>query len=110
MIEKADADMMAMAEAWEGILAPEENPDQVEKKKKKPQTDLLIAPNKNNTYPVYNTFLKSDNFSLDELFSVITELNEVDLKMKSSANDPELVLDNLILRLCTQGIKGDNNA
>ena len=108
MVEKADADILAMAETWDGVLAVPGESDQVDKKqaiknkKKKIHTDLLIAPNKNNTFPVYHTFLKSDNFSLEELICAITELNEVDLKMKSSASDPELVLDNLILRLCTK--------
>ncbi len=34
-----------------------------EKKHNKKQTDLLVAGNPNNPYPVYQTLLKSDNFS-----------------------------------------------
>eukprot|EP00831_Metopus_contortus_P038413 TRINITY_DN30205_c0_g1_i1.p3 TRINITY_DN30205_c0_g1~~TRINITY_DN30205_c0_g1_i1.p3 ORF type:complete len:113 (-),score=22.93 TRINITY_DN30205_c0_g1_i1:243-581(-) len=48
-----------------------------------------------------------DSFSLEELKQAIVRLSEVDLKMKRSANDPEIVLDNLILWLCT---KGEENA
>ena len=100
-VERADAAVAAKAKLWEETLIV---PGKVDaKKKKKVLTDLLIAPNKNNTYPVYHTFLKSDKFTLDELSYALIQLNEVDLKMKSSANDPEIMLDDLVIRLCTKG-------
>ncbi len=106
-VEQADAEMAAMADEWDTALSPQAGPASSGKpgksKTSKNLTDLLIAPNKNNTYPVYHTFLKTDNFSLAELKQAITRLSEVDLKMKRSANDPEIVLDNLILWLCTKG-------
>ncbi|MCP4117832.1 MAG: hypothetical protein GY737_21020 [Desulfobacteraceae bacterium] len=101
VVERADAAVAAKAKLWEDTLAvPGEGEP---KKKKKVLTDLLIAPNKKNTYPVYHTFLKSDKFTLEELFNALIQLNEVDLKMKSSANDPEIMLDDLVIRLCTKG-------
>ncbi|ACN15586.1 HolA [Desulforapulum autotrophicum HRM2] len=109
MIEQADAEITATAENWDRTLAGHAAPTPAGKsgkpKTNKNLTDLLIAPNKNNTYPVYHTFLKTDNFSLAELKQAITRLSEVDMKMKRSANDPEIVLDNLILWLCTKGEK-----
>ncbi len=100
-VERADAAVAAKAKLWDDTLAVSGEGDA--KKKKKVLTDLLIAPNKKNTYPVYHTFLKSDKFTLEELFNSLTQLNEVDLKMKSSSNDPEIVLDDLVIRLCTKG-------
>ncbi|MDY0220990.1 MAG: hypothetical protein RBR67_07620 [Desulfobacterium sp.] len=111
MVEQADAELSATVEDWERRLtAPTDlkGPERAARpQKKKSMTDLLIAPDQKNTYPVFHTFLKTDNFSSQELKQAVIWLSEVDLKMKISANDPKVVLDNLILRLCT---KGENHA
>ena len=99
-IEREDASIAATAALWEETLAFSETRDI---KKKSSTTDLLIAPNPKNTYPVYHTFMKSDNFTLKELVTGLTRLNEVDLKMKSSSNDPAIVLDDFIIGICTIG-------
>ena len=108
MVEQADAELSKMVEDWEVTLSAQTSLKGQEKKAAKPkqkkvQTDLLIAPDVRNTYPVFHTFLKTDNFFLQELKQAVIWLSEVDQKMKISANDPEIMLDNLILRLCTKG-------
>jgi len=111
VVEQADAELSAMVEDWESVLTVHtdlKGPERAARtKKNKSLTDLLIAPDVKNTFPVFHTFLKTDNFSPQELKQAVIWLSEVDLKMKISANDPEVVLDNLILRLCT---KGENHA
>ncbi|MEA2059978.1 MAG: DNA polymerase III subunit delta [Thermodesulfobacteriota bacterium] len=72
------------------------------KGKKKADTDLFIAPNPKNSYPVYHLFLKSDNFTLKELVLCVVELSTIDYRMKSSAFDPIVMLENFIMGVCTQ--------
>lgn len=111
VIEQSDAELSAMVGDWDSALTVHADLKESKRagrpKKNKNLTDLLIAPDVKNTFPVFNTFLKTDNFSPQELKQAVIWLSEVDLKMKISANDPEVVLDNLILRLCT---KGENHA
>lgn len=77
-------------------------------KKKNALTDLLIAPNPKNTYPVYHTFLKSDNFSQQEIAKAFIAINQADLKMKSTGSDPSLILDDLVISLCAKGDHHDS--
>ncbi len=72
-------------------------------KKKGSKTDLLIAPNPKNSYPVFHTFLKSDGFTLTELYKAVSMINEVDYRMKSSGSDPEILLEDLVIRLIGKG-------
>ena len=109
MVVQADAELSAMVEDWTRTLSvhidlkEQERAAKPKTQKKKTLTDLLIAPDQKNTYPVFHTFLKTDNFSTQELKQAVIWLSEVDLKMKNSANEPKIVLDDLILRLCTKG-------
>jgi DNA polymerase-3 subunit delta len=70
------------------------------KKKRKPMTDLVIAKNPKNAYPVYQLFKKSENFSKEELLSAMESLNAADKTLKSSGQSPKLVLEKLILSIC----------
>ena len=73
--------------------------------KKKPVTDLLMAPNPKNAYPIYQTFLKSDGFSQKELIGILMELADLDHRMKSATDHPLVLLENLIISICTMGLK-----
>ncbi len=65
-------------------------------------TDMTIASNPKSVYPVYQTFLKSDRFGLNELASIMMELGEIDYRFKSSSDgDPFIVLEEMIIRICT---------
>ncbi len=68
---------------------------------KKTTTDLTIAPNPKNGYPVFQTFIKSDHFSRDTLLSIFMELSELDYKLKTSSDsDPLILLEALIIKIC----------
>ncbi|MBF0468677.1 MAG: DNA polymerase III subunit delta [Desulfamplus sp.] len=72
---------------------------------KKITTDLAIASGSKSMYPVYQTFLKSDNFRLDELASIMMELSDLDYRFKSSSDEyPAIVLEEMIIRICTGSI------
>ncbi len=72
-------------------------------KKKDLPSELFLAPNPKNAYPVYQTFLKSENFSLKELIRVILFLSDLDYHMKTSQKDARTQIENLIIKLCSKG-------
>lgn len=73
------------------------------KKKKAPVPDLFLAPNPKNAYPVYQTFLKSKNFSLTELQQSLAYLSDLDLKLKSSAVDARSAIEFFLMNTCSKG-------
>lgn len=66
----------------------------------KSATDLLIARQPNNPYPVYQMFLRSDNFSLKALCASFKLLSDADRKLKQSVQTPRFVLEAVILEIC----------
>ena len=72
----------------------------VKKSKKKAMTDLLITKNPKNAYPVYQVLRKSERFSKTNLCEALEALSETDLLLKSSRQDPKLILEKLIMRIC----------
>ncbi|OQY00720.1 MAG: hypothetical protein B6I26_06810 [Desulfobacteraceae bacterium 4572_130] len=68
---------------------------------KKPFTDLLIASNPKNTFPIFKLFERSDNFSLNELIQSLINLSELDFKFKSSTGDSIVLIQELIIKMCT---------
>ena len=75
------------------------------KKKRKIKTDLILVRNPKNGYPVYQLLKKSDRFSKSELMAAIGDLNETDIQLKTSSQDPKLVLERLVLRICQRRTK-----
>jgi DNA polymerase-3 subunit delta len=71
-----------------------------EKKRKKIRTDLMLARNPKNVYPVYQLLKKSARFSKTELMTAIDSLNETDVQLKTSSQDPKLILERLVLKIC----------
>ena len=68
--------------------------------KKKVSTELIIARQPNNPYPVYQQFLKAANFSENELRAAFKRLHEADLTLKTSGREPEFVLQETIIAIC----------
>jgi DNA polymerase-3 subunit delta len=76
--------------------------DDKNKKKsaKLPANDLLLAPNPRNAYPIFQNFLKSENFALEELTHALSALADLDYRLKSSGVDAATGLENFIMTLC----------
>jgi DNA polymerase-3 subunit delta len=70
------------------------------KKKAKAGTDLLIAKNPNNPYPIYLQLKKSERFSKEELINAFETLHTADKQLKSGSQNPKLVLEKVILSIC----------
>ena len=97
---------------WQTMLAEEADSEKSgirakkTKKKKKLATDLLIAKNPKNPYPIFQLFKKSERFSKEELLEAVDSLNQGDKRLKSSGQNPKLVLESVILGICKVQGKG----
>jgi len=109
-IQAFDKGLLNQLEDWEnrvsdhGKMKPkEEKATHAEKKKSKKGkwiTDLVIVKNPNNPYPVYQMLKKSERFTKQELLAVLNHLSEADLRLKSTGQNPKMVLEDMIFRIC----------
>jgi DNA polymerase-3 subunit delta len=100
-----DHSLLKLLEDWKN---PESSPGDVDKtqarskgkKKAKVQTDLLLVRNPKSAYPVYQLLKKSEHYSESELLAVVSLLNETDIQLKTSNQEPKLILERLVFKLC----------
>ncbi|MBW2568848.1 MAG: hypothetical protein JRD93_03725 [Deltaproteobacteria bacterium] len=110
-IQKHDMALLGILEDWENMFAKNTNNESEKKgkgraKKKKPATDLLIAKSVGQAYPVFQTFLKSENYTKDELLDAFEHLGTADRLLKSSGHNPKLILEDVIFHICRrQGVE-----
>ncbi|MEJ2100893.1 MAG: hypothetical protein P8X68_13060 [Desulfobacterales bacterium] len=100
-----DQSLLKMLEEWEYSNLNSVDSDAVSKqgrakKKRKISTDLLLARNPKNAYPVFQLLKKSEQYSTTELIAAIGYLNEIDMQLKTASQNPKLALERLILRIC----------
>ncbi|MGM0453159.1 MAG: DNA polymerase III subunit delta [Thermodesulfobacteriota bacterium] len=72
------------------------------KKAGKPGTDLLIAKNPKNPYPVYQQFLQSERFCAQTLQDAMIALADADMRLKTTGQSPQAVLEDLVFQICRQ--------
>lgn len=104
-----DEDLIRRVEKWNQIISADSDSrggKQAQKRKKKAVTDLLIAKNPKNSYPVYQVLIKSERFTKNKLMESLEALSETDLLLKSSRQDPKLILEKLIMRICHTNQQG----
>ena len=53
-----------------------------------------------NAYPIYQTLVKSDHFTMDELKTALIQLSRVDVRLKSTGQDPAAMLTALVVSIC----------
>ena len=63
-------------------------------------SDLLIAPQPHNPYPVYQLFRKSERFSSGELRQAVEVLAQADRQIKGGSENKQLVLEKLVWSIC----------
>jgi DNA polymerase-3 subunit delta len=101
-----DRELLDQLDRWQTMLNEEVDPSNsgtpVKKKKKKSKTatDLLIAKNPKNAYPIFQLFKKSERFTKEELLEAVYALTEADKRLKSSGQNPKLVLEKIIIDIC----------
>ncbi|CAB1063389.1 DNA polymerase III delta subunit (EC [Olavius sp. associated proteobacterium Delta 1] len=105
-IVEYDRSLLDHLSGWQTVLK-EETPGQKtgtrtksKKKKSKLTTDLLIAKNPKNAYPIYFLLKKSERFSKEDLIKAFETLNAADKKLKTGGQDARLVLEKVILGIC----------
>lgn len=62
--------------------------------------DIALAPNPNNPYPVFQTLLKSEKYTRQELLRAMALLNRTDLRLKSTGQDAAMVLRKTVMDIC----------
>jgi len=73
------------------------------KKKDKVSTDLIIAKNPKNAYPIFMMLQKSDKFTKNELIYALECLSKADLRLKKTVQNPKLVLEDALIKICMAG-------
>ena len=101
-----DKDLIQRVDKWNQMMSDDPG-SPAQKRKKKAVTDLLIAKNPKNSYPVYQTLIKSERFTKNTLSDSLEALSETDLLLKSSRQDPKLILEKLIMRICQTDHQGE---
>ncbi len=105
-IQEYDRIILGYLEDWESKFSKDVDADNKTdkkgraKKKSKSVTDLIVAKNPKNPYPVYQMLLKSEKFTKDDLLAAIECLNKADLKIKSTGRSPKLILEEAIFHIC----------
>jgi DNA polymerase-3 subunit delta len=105
-IVEYDSELLDQLDKWQNMLNAETiapktgSPKKGKKTKSKATTDLLVAKNPKNPYPIYLLLKKSDGFSQDKLISDAEVLAAADKKLKTSSQSPKLVLEKAILSIC----------
>ena len=105
-----DRELLDQLDRWQTLLNGKADPPNPaphgKKKKDKTATDLLIAKNPKNAYPIFQLFKKSERYSKAELIEAVDCLNEADKQLKSSSQNPKLVLESVILNICKARVNG----
>lgn len=66
-------------------------------------SDLLLAPNPQSPYPVFQNFDKSARFSLNELCCALIALGDLDFALKSSSMEAKVGIENFVMIFCKKG-------
>jgi len=96
-----DREQVGRIGAWETTLAGDPAEEKKRKKSDKAATDLQLARNPGNPFPVYQTLKKADRFSRAELLRALEALAEADVRLKSSALNPRLILERVVWQICS---------
>jgi len=93
-VEQHDQMLKTRLESWREQLSPGG-------RKKKMSTDLLIAPNPRNAFPVYKLFQKAHGITLEGIVRSLAYVREADGMLKSSRQSAEAILDWAVVRIST---------
>jgi DNA polymerase-3 subunit delta len=90
---------------WRQTLAAADDPEGSRKTGGKKaagraSSDLFIAAQPKNPYPVYQLFRKSERFSSEELRQAVAVLSQADRRIKSGADNKQLILEKLVWSIC----------
>lgn len=97
-VQSADEALGERIDAWDASIDP--SADVRGSRKTSASSDLMLVKNPKSPFPVYQTLKKADSFSIEALRSALIDLSETDRRMKSTGQDPHLLLEAFLMRLC----------
>lgn len=103
LVQTYDQALATQIAQWSQTLTANDAPTDKGKHRRKPpslQSDLVLAKNPQNAYPVYQLLLKADKFSLTDLLSCLEKIQETDMRLKGSRLNPALVIEDLVIGIC----------
>lgn len=101
LIQAHDTALKEQLADWDRSLSGDQETS-VASKKRTAGTDLLIAPNPNNAYPVYKLMQKAVTFHSEELQEALKILGRADGYLKSSGQPSRAILTDAILKICSR--------
>jgi DNA polymerase-3 subunit delta len=109
-IQAFDKNVLDQLKGWEERASDHEDSGTRQEKKQQSETktlskgqattDLVIAKNPNNPYPVYQMLKKSERFTKQEIVAALERLRDADLRLKSTGQNQKIVMEDLILNIC----------
>ena len=99
LIKNHDTALKEQLADWERSLAGDTEAAN-ESKKRVAGTDLLIAPNPNNAYPVYKLMQRAVTFNIEELLDALKTLGQADAYLKSSGQPSRSIMIDSMLKIC----------
>lgn len=97
-VQVYDRTIADLFEDWH-LNASDEKARKVERRKNI-KSDLMLVKNPKNPYPVYLALQKSELYDEDELLDAVYHLNDADILLKSSPQEPRMVLERVVLNIC----------
>jgi DNA polymerase-3 subunit delta len=97
-----DDRLAAQLDAWGSIGDGQPSP-----KKKAAGSDLMMTRKSKSPYPLYQTLMKSSNFTRDELIEAAFVLERADRQLKTTGQAPVLVLETVIVAIA--GVREDGS-
>ena len=96
-ITSFDRRVSTVANRWQP--APDDD-NKIKSDSAKTLSDIALAPNPGNPYPVFQTLLKSHKYTQQELLRAMALLNQTDLRLKSTGQDAAMVLKKTVMDIC----------
>lgn len=100
-IQEHDRALLDQIKSWENQEADDQSTTKKAKKKKDTwMSDLMIVKNPNSPIPVYKLLQNSERFTKDEIIAAFEILSEADKRLKSTGQNPKIILEQAIIRIC----------
>lgn len=99
LVKSKDEATKAFAEGCDQSLTDPESTGKKKKKKKK-ATDNLLAPNPGSPYPIFLLLKNAGSYRMEELVSAYERLLDADRRLKSTGEDPRLVIEHALIHIC----------
>lgn len=65
------------------------------------RTEMVVAKNPNNPFPVYQNFIQAGHYTAEKLDEAIYTLHRADVRLKTTGYSPKYVLESAILEICS---------